>query len=152
MKRLLNDEWQGVETSTHQHHVIAHVLGATVLGHFVHDETLHLLLDIGFIWTVYLDGQMVLLPHPMAVAELEMDNDGITAVRRDVDLLLANPRAQQELTRLTQVNMEIVDVNLYAQGDELRFVLWGTNESLQIETSVSSRRISVQVINKTGSD
>lgn len=147
----MNDEWQAVETSTHQHHVIAHVLGATVLGHFVHDETLHLLMDIGFIWTTYLDGQMVLLPHPVAVAELQMDDEAIATVRRDVDLLLADPDKQHDLTWLTQLNIEIVDVNLYARGDLLRFVLLGVDESLEIETSVSSRTIAVQVTNrKTG--
>jgi hypothetical protein len=150
VKRLLNDEWQAVETSTHQHHVIAHVLGATVLGHFVHDETLHLLLDIGFIWTMYLDGQMVLLPHPLAITELQMDDDAIAAIRRDVDLLLAYPGIQHELTWLTQINIEIVEINLYARGDLLRFVLLGVDESLEITTSVSSRTIAVQIINNNG--
>jgi hypothetical protein len=150
VKKLLNEEWQAVETSTHQHHVIAHVLGATVLGHLVHDETLHLLLDIGFIWTVYLDGQMVLLPHTMAIGELEMDAETIATVKAEVDQLLNNPGRQHELRWLNQVNVEIVDVNLYAQGDFLQIVLSGVDDGLEIKTSQNSRSISVQVTNKNG--
>src|SRR5882762_7541644 len=68
---LMMDDWFAAETTTHQDHVIAHVIGATVLGYFVHEEALHMLLDIGFIWTIYLDGQMVLLPQTVAINELE---------------------------------------------------------------------------------
>ena len=32
-------EWTVAETNTHQDHVIAHVIGATVVGYFVWDET-----------------------------------------------------------------------------------------------------------------
>ena len=54
-------EWSAKDTTTHQDHVIAHVLGATWLGHFIEDEALYVLLDIGFIWMIYLDGEMGLL-------------------------------------------------------------------------------------------
>lgn len=50
--------------------MIAHVLGATPLGHFVWDETAYLALDIGFIWNIYLDGEMGLVPESLALAEL----------------------------------------------------------------------------------
>ena len=66
-------EWELAETNTHQDHVIAHVIGATVLAHFILDETAYLLLDIGFIWNIYLDGEMGLVPQSVAVAELDAD-------------------------------------------------------------------------------
>ena len=54
----MNADWHSRETTTHQDHVIAHVVGARVLGYFILDEALHLLLDIGFVWMVFLDGEM----------------------------------------------------------------------------------------------
>ena len=42
-------------------HVIKHVIGATVLGWFIAGEAAHFLLDIGFLWTIYIDGEMNLL-------------------------------------------------------------------------------------------
>src|SRR5918997_797133 len=62
--------WRAAETNTHQDHVIAHVIGASPLSHFVWDETAYLVLDIGFIWNVYLDGAMGLLPEQVAMTEL----------------------------------------------------------------------------------
>ena len=59
--------WVALETSTHQDHVIAHVVGATIRGYLLFDETAYLLLDIGFVWNIYLDGEMGLVPHPVAV-------------------------------------------------------------------------------------
>jgi hypothetical protein len=46
--------WTAAETDTHQDHVIAHIIGATPLGYFVWDETAYIVLDIGFIWNIYL--------------------------------------------------------------------------------------------------
>ena len=45
--------WTPRDTTTNQDHVIAHVLGATFLGYFVFEEALYVLLDIGFIWTIF---------------------------------------------------------------------------------------------------
>ena len=80
--------WTALETNTHQDHVIAHVIGATPLGHFVWDETAFILLDIGFIWNIYLDLEMGLLPHPVAIGELEVDEAMKSELRSDVDSLL----------------------------------------------------------------
>ena len=37
------------------------------MGHFVWDETAYLLLDIGFIWNIYLDGEMGLVQQTLAM-------------------------------------------------------------------------------------
>src|SRR5947199_7454460 len=66
--------WTELNTSTHQDHVIKHVIGATVVGWFIAGEATHLLLDIGFLWTIYLDGEMNLLPQGVAIPELEADD------------------------------------------------------------------------------
>ena len=80
--------WTPLETNTHQDHVIAHVIGATPLGHFVWDETAFILLDIGFIWNVYLDLEMGLVPQTVAIAELEADEVVKSELRSDADRLL----------------------------------------------------------------
>jgi hypothetical protein len=77
-----------MQTNSHQDHVIAHVIGATPLGHFSWDETAYLLLDIGFIWNIYLNLEMGLLPHPVVVAELEAAETFKKELRSDVESLL----------------------------------------------------------------
>src|SRR6266850_5653090 len=90
--------WTPKDTTTHQDHVIAHVLGATFLGYFAFDEALYVLLDIGFIWTIFLDGEMGLLPHPVAVSELEIDRETREQIKSEIDTLLSDGDA--ELLRL----------------------------------------------------
>src|SRR5918912_4163717 len=80
-------EWTPARTDTHQEHVIAHVLGATVLGYFVADEAAHFVLDLGFVWTILLDGAMGLVPHSMALAELNVSEAERAAVTADVRAL-----------------------------------------------------------------
>src|SRR3989442_13810826 len=87
-----SSEWSPLETTTHQEHVIKHVIGATVMGWLIAGETAHLLLDMGFLWTIYLDGEMNLLPQGVAIAGLE--GDELTSADRnemafDAALLLA---------------------------------------------------------------
>ena len=84
----MTNTWQPEETSTPQDHVIAHVVGATVLGYFVFAEALLVLLDMGFVWTIYVDGSMALLPHPIAIAELDAANAVREEIKVDRDLLL----------------------------------------------------------------
>src|SRR3984893_19134266 len=85
-------DWTEHETTKHQDHVIAHVLGATVLGWFIAGEAAHLLLDIGFLWTIYLDGEMNLLPQGVAISELDADeltSADIAELAFDAQLLLS---------------------------------------------------------------
>jgi hypothetical protein len=144
----LTKDWHPTETTTHQDHVIAHVLGATVLGYFVFDEALYLLLDIGFIWTIFLDGQMTLLPHPVAVSELDVDQQGRDEIKADIDLLLAGDVGLEKLSRmkpptLTSQIKQIKDVKLFAQGDDRRLLLECEEANLAIETSLSTAEIHV---------
>jgi hypothetical protein len=143
----LTNDWHPTETTTHQDHVIAHVLGATVLGYFVFDEALYLLLDIGFVWTVFLDGQMTLLPHPVAISELDIDQQRRDEIEADVDLLLAGDVAVEKLSRMklptpTSHN-QIKDVTFFAQGDDRRLLLECEEVNLAIDTSLSSAEFNV---------
>ena len=139
------EDWNPTQTSTHQDHVIAHVIGATVLGYFVLDETLHVLLDIGFVWTMFVDGEMGLLPHPVATAELAVSDGTRKEIRADVDALLAHHLHAENLRHLTQPQVEcvIVEVNVFAAGDRRRLVVTGEEANLTIETSIETAEIRV---------
>jgi hypothetical protein len=120
--------WTPLETNTHQDHVIAHVIGATPLGHFVWDETAFILLDIRFIWNIYLDLEMGLVPHSVAIAELDADEDIKSELRAKVDLWLRNTTSSP-----------IESVEVFESGDERRLVLVCEDGRLVIETSLLDR-------------
>src|SRR6185436_19045088 len=139
--------WTPKDTTTHQDHVIAHVLGATFLGYFVFEEALYLLLDIGFIWTIFLDGEMNLLPHPVAMSELAASASMVQELRADIDLLLSNSPRTEQLLRMTSMagddRFEIGEVSFAEQEDRRRFVLDCGDANLAIETSLTTRGITV---------
>ena len=111
--------WTAAETNKHQDHVIAHVIGATPLEYFIHDETAYLLLDIGFIWNIYLDMEMGLVPQRLALSELDVDS---------------------ELLQRTKVECGAIEsVELLEDGEERRLVLNCEQGQLIIETSLSHR-------------
>ncbi len=115
--------WTAAETNKHQDHVIAHVIGATPLEHFIHDETAYLLLDIGFIWNIYLDMEMGLVPERLAMSELDVD---------------------AELLQRTSVECgPIESVDLLEDDQERRLVLNCEHGAWVIETSLSHRWIRV---------
>jgi hypothetical protein len=115
--------WTAAETNTHQDHVIAHVIGATPIGHFIWDETAYIVLDIGFIWNIYLDMEMGLVPHRLAISELEADDE-----------------KKRELSEVKNVESSPIEsVELFEDGDERRLVLTCELDGLIIETSLSHR-------------
>jgi hypothetical protein len=122
--------WKAKETNTHQDHVIAHVIGATPLGHFVWDETAYILLDIGFVWNIYLDGEMGLVPHSLAINELEADDAKKSELRSYVDQLLqtGNPEASP-----------IESVEFFESEDGRRLVMICEQHEITLETSLSQR-------------
>ncbi|HEX8652400.1 MAG TPA: hypothetical protein VF708_16415 [Pyrinomonadaceae bacterium] len=136
--------WSPQETSKHQDHVIAHVLGATVLGFFIADEAAHVLLDMGFIWTIYLDGEMGLLPQSVTVSELDLDEKIKAELLSDISLLHEQGRAAEEaLKRFVAAPADclISDVSFYADDERRRIFLTGENECLAIETSLTTGEI-----------
>jgi hypothetical protein len=142
----MSTNWIPEDTTTHQDHVIAHVIGTSVSGYFVLDEALHILLDIGFIWTIYLDGQMVLLPQTAAVKELEIDVHAKAQLGREIELLERDGRLAQGLTCLTPAPVDclITEVSFFAKDDRRRFVLHGEAANLIIETSLTTGEIEVR--------
>lgn len=140
--------WTASETTTHQDHVIAHVIGTTVLGWVIAGEAAHLLLDIGFLWTVYLDGEMNLLPQGVAIPEL--DGDDLTSADRtdlafDADLLLSAGRDAQDLKRFAAAPVEclINRVEFFAANSERRLVIHGEEARIKIDTSLENGQIEI---------
>ena len=141
----MTDNWMLAETTTHQDHVIAHVIGATVLGYFVIDEVLYILLDIGLLWAIFLDGQMTLLPHPVATKEIEMELQIREEIKADVALLLGDNPAAEKLLRMKEppVHCQVEDVGFFERDEQRRLVLKGEEGSLAIETSLATADIHI---------
>ena len=141
----MNSAWTPQATTTHQDHVIAHVLDATFLGYFVFDEALYVLLDIGFIWTIFLDGEMVLLPHPVAVGELEIEQAAKEQIKTDIDALLDDSDAENLwLLQLPPVPCQIKEVSFYSDGERRRLLVAGEPGDIAIETSIATAEIVVR--------
>lgn len=138
--------WTPADTTTHQDHVIAHVLGATFLGYFVFDEALYILLDIGFVWTILLDGEMGLLPHPVAVSELEIDEGRRQQIRDDIELLLNHSDETTSLISRETRTCQIEDVTLFSAPEGRRLIITGEAVTLTIETSLTTREIKVMTL------
>ena len=130
--------WTALETNTHQDHVIAHVIGATPLGYFVWDETAFILLDIGFIWNIYLNLEMGLLPHSVATAELEADEAIKSELRSDVDALLRGEGS----SRIESIEdpTPIQSVEVFESENARRLGLICEQGELVIETSEEPQR------------
>ena len=120
--------WKPAETNTHQDHVIAHVIGASVLRYLVWDETAYLLLDIGFIWNIYLDAEMGLMPETLALAELNVSG------------------RHWELSQWQALSSPspIQSVDLFQSDDGRRLVLNCDDDStITLETSFTTRDIHI---------
>lgn len=142
--------WTEAETSTHQDHVIKHVLGATVLGWTIAGEAAHLLLDMGFLWTIYLDGEMNLLPQGVAIAELE--GDDVNSADRaelafDADLLASEGRHATELKRFTAAPEEclIQAVDVFEMDSKRRIAVRGESATINVEMSVEGSDVRIHV-------
>lgn len=136
--------WTQLETSTYQDHVIAHLLGTTALGYFIADEAVHLLLDIGFIWTVYLDTEMALLPQSVALKELSLDAATTEDLLSDAVLLQAGGE-DEGLKRMTPLPSDclITSVACYAQGERRHVLVQGEDSSFVIESSLAENELRV---------
>jgi hypothetical protein len=137
-------DWNFAETNTHQDHVIAHVLGASVLGYFTWDETAYLLLDIGFIWNIYLDGEMGLVPQAQAVSELSADSALKDQVRHDVDAItMGVEKGELEAVTVAGFSSPIQTVEFFARDDSRQLVLTCEEGTLVVETSLNDGEVKI---------
>ena len=105
------------------------------------------MLDIGFIWTIFADGEMGLVPQTMAISELDLDGDAKEELRADVQALHNGPEPAG-LKRITPAPDEclIKEVGFQASGDRRRLTIEGEGSSLVIVTSLQTGEIHVAAI------
>lgn len=137
-------EWATVETSSHQDHVIAHVIGASVVGYFSWDETAYLLLDIGFIWNIYLDGEMGLVPQSLAITELAASDTVRQELRQDIDAISIGIESYN-LHRMSAppATSPIKQVDFSGRGNSRRLTLSCEDNTFVVETSLETGEVKI---------
>ena len=139
-------EWEPDEMGTHQDHVIAHVIGATVVGYFAADDALHLALDIGFIWTIFADTEMGLVPESLALKELNVGAEERARLSAELQRAHEEDGGGATLTRVTPApaGCLIEEVRLLAKG-ELRWLeIRGEMAGLVVYASPSTGEMSIE--------
>ncbi|HYP54103.1 MAG TPA: hypothetical protein VEQ42_11215 [Pyrinomonadaceae bacterium] len=137
-------EWEPRETTTHQHHVIAHLAGATALGYFSADDAVHFVLDIGLVWTIYADCEMGLVPESMALAELNVTADERRAIAEDARRLHRDGGDAQGLSLVTPAppGFLVEEVELYGNDEGgCRLLVRGESSSLSVESGRGVMRV-----------
>jgi len=148
--------WTELETSTYQHHVIVHVLGATILGWVVIEDAVHFLLDIGLLWTIYVNAEMSLMAQGVAIQDLESDElnrSQIDQLAADAQLLIDEGREADGLKRFTAAPVEctITAVDLFAFETRRRIVIAGEQAQIKIETSPEQSTFAIEASEHRGS-
>jgi len=143
--------WTELETSTYQEHVIKHVLGATILGWAVFGDAAHFLLDVGLLWTVYVNAEMNLMAQGVAIQDLESEGvtrEDVTAMSADADLLNSQGREASGLTRFNASPVEcmIKSVELFAADSQHRILIVGETASVEIQTSSQPPHFWINVV------
>jgi hypothetical protein len=139
--------WTHAETNTHQDHVVAHVVGATVLGYFVADEAAHFVLDIGFIWTILLDGEMALTLERTALAELNVRADERAALVADVRALYETG-THAPLARITPAldSCQISAVEFFKFEERRRLIIACESANLCVETALATGAVEIETL------
>lgn len=143
----LTEEWTPLETGTYQDHVIAHIVGASVIGYLLLNDAAHFLLDIGFVWKVYADGDMRLALQKLAVADME--DELKAALLEEINLLHGEGRsAEQKLKYFSQPSVDclITEVNLYERGEELCVRIDAEMASIVLMASRATGHINLSVL------
>ena len=146
--RVLMMSWTELETSTYQHHVIKHVIGATVLGWFIGEDAVHFVLDVGLLWTVYVNAEMNLMALFLAIEDLESDElpkSVIDELTSDAQTLIDQGREASGLKRFTaaSVGCLVDEVNLFSADSQRRIVIHGEAGTIEIRTSTDDGLINV---------
>ena len=141
-------DWTELETSTYQEHVTKHVLGATILGWAVIGDAIHFLLDVGLLWTIYVNAEMNLMAQAVAIQDLvgeDVTRDDVAALAVDADLLNSQGREATGLKRFTAAPVEclITSVEFFGSDSQRRIVVVGESANIEIETSLETSNIDI---------
>jgi hypothetical protein len=139
-------EWEPEQTGTHQDHVVAHVIGATVLGYFKADDALHLSLDIGFIWTIFADMEMGLVPESLALKELNVGADERARLCDELRQLHAEEADAATLAHVTPApeGCLIEEVRLLSKDELRRLEIQGEMAGLVVYASPVTGEMSIE--------
>ena len=142
--------WIELEISTYQDHVIKHVLGATVLGWVVVEDALHLLLDVGLLWTIYINAEMSLMAQAVAIQDLEGEHvtrSDIAQLTDDAERLISDGREATGLNRFTAAPIEctITRVDVFQSDSRRRVLAVGESGDMEIETSLERSEFAIDV-------
>lgn len=143
---FMTDEWTTEQTGTHQDHVIAHVLGATVVGYFKADDALHLALDIGFIWTIFADTEMGLLPESLALKELNVGAEERARLLDELRQLHDEKADAATFARVTPApaGCLVEEVRLLAKDELRRLEIQGELAALVVHASTVTGEMSIE--------
>lgn len=139
-------EWEPLETGTHQDHVIAHVVGATVVGYFKADDALHLSLDINFIWTIFADTEMGLLPQSLALKELNVSEAERAALFVELQQLHDEETEAAAFAHASPAprGCLIEEVRLHAKDELRRLEIHGEMAALVVYASPITGEMSIE--------
>ena len=142
-------DWLEIETSTYQDHVIKHVLGATVLGWVVIEDAMHLLLDVGLLWTIYINAEMSLMAQGVAIQDLESETvrrSEVAQLSSDAERLISEGREATELARFAAAPVEctITSVDVFASDAQRRILIVGESAEINIETSPERSNFAIE--------
>jgi hypothetical protein len=148
--------WTELETSTYQHHVIQHVIGATVLGWFITEDAVHLVLDVGLLWTVYVNAEMNLMALFVAIEDLESDElpkSVIDELTKEAQILIDQGLEASGLQRFTAASVAclVEEVNLFASNSKRRIVIRGESSSIRVDASPETSELDVVAEQSEGS-
>ena len=137
--------WTELETSTYQDHVIKHVIGATTLGWFVAGDAVHFVLDVGLLWTIYVNGEMNLMALSVAIQDLESDElpkSVIDELTTDAQILIDQGHEASGLKRFTaaSVGCLVEEVNLFSTNSQRRIVIRVEAGTIEIRAEADARR------------
>jgi hypothetical protein len=146
-------DWTELETSTYQDHVIKHVLGATILGWIIIGDAVHLLLDVGLLWTIYVTTEMDLMSQSVAIQDLAGENvshSDILQFESDAQLLISKGREATGLLRLTGAPVECIvcGVALFSSDSQRRIMIAGEHADIEIVTSLDSSALTISTTNQ----
>ena len=141
--------WEEVETSTYQDHVIKHVLGATVLGWVVIEDAMHVLLDVGLLWTIYVNAEMSLMAQGVAIEDLESDelnHEQMLQLTSDAQRLISEGREAAGLALFVSAPVEctITAVDVFAAEAQRRIMIVGESAEIEIETSLDQSSFAIK--------
>jgi hypothetical protein len=104
---------------------------------------------MGFLWTIYLDGEMGLLSQGVAISELnadELHGADRAALALDAELLLKDGSEALGLKHFRSAPVECLIETVEVEGAGLKrcVIIKGGTESLRIETSLETGEMTVR--------